>query len=67
MFSSLVSIAFVVLHTGHSVTFGEYLFRALVYLVAIAGLGVTVFYGVRAVEVVRSELSRRGGLDENEP
>lgn len=67
MFSLIVSTAFVVVHTGHSVTLVEYLFRVLVSLLAFAGLGVTVFWGVRIIGAAHAAISRRGGIDENEP
>ncbi len=60
MFSLLGSTAFVGLHTGHSVTLVAYLSRVVVSLVALAGIGLTVFGGVRAIEIIRSTASRRG-------
>ena len=64
--SLLMSILVVVLHTGEAVALSEYLFRVLVYLLAFAGIGVTVFWGVRVIEIVRSEISRRVGVTDNE-
>lgn len=48
-------------------TLAEYLFRVLVYLLAFTGIGVTIFWGVRAIEIVHSVISRREGINENEP
>lgn len=64
--SILISILVVVLHTGEAVTLAEYLLRVLVYLLAFAGIGVAVFWGVRVIEIVRSEISRRVGVTDNE-
>lgn len=46
-------------------TLGEYLFRVLVYLLAFTGIGVTLFWGIRVIGVVHSEISKRGGINEN--
>lgn len=67
MFSLVASTVPVVLHTGQAVTLVEYLFRVLVYLLAFTGIGVTVFSGLRAVEIVQSGIGRRGRTDDNEP
>jgi hypothetical protein len=64
--SLLISTLVVILHTGEAVTLSEYLFRVLVYLLAFAGVGVTIFWCVRVIEVVRSEISRRVGVTDNE-
>jgi len=64
--SLLISTLIVVLHTGEAVTLVEYLFRVLVYLLAFAGIGVTIFWGVRVIEIVHSEISRRVGVTDNE-
>ena len=62
----MLSTSFVVLHTGHAVTLVEYLFRVLVYLLAFAGIGVTVFSSLRVIGIVRSELGRRGRVTDDE-
>ncbi len=67
MFWLIGSPAFVVLHTGHSVTLVEYLFRVFVSLLAFGGIGVTIFWGVRTIGAVHSKVSRRGEINENEP
>jgi hypothetical protein len=54
------------LHAGEAVTLSEYLFRVLVYLLAFAGLGVTIFWSVRVTEIVHSEISRRVGVTDDE-
>lgn len=64
--SLLISTLVVVLHTGEAVTLSEYLFRVLVFLLAFGALGVTIFWGVRVIEIVRSEISRRVGVTDNE-
>jgi len=63
--SLLISPLVAVLHTGEAVTLSEYLFRVLVYLLAFGGLGVTIFWGVRVIEIVRSEINRRVGVTDN--
>lgn len=62
-----LSTAFVVLHTGQSVTLGEYLFRVLLHLAAFACTGGTLFWAARALESRHSEASRREGTDDDEP
>ncbi|WP_197431209.1 hypothetical protein [Halorubrum sp. CBA1125] len=47
-------------------TLAEYLFRVLVYLLAFAGIGITIFWGVRLIEIVHSAISSRGGVTDNE-
>lgn len=64
--SFVISTFVVVLHAGEALTLGEYLFRVLVYLLTFACIGVTIFWSVRAIEIVRSAISRRGGINENE-
>ena len=64
--SLLISTLIVVLHAGEAVTLVEYLFRVLVYLLAFGGIGVTIFWGVRIIEIVHSEISRRVGVTDNE-
>jgi len=64
--SLLISTGVVVLHAGEAVTLSEYLFRVLVYLLAFAGLGVTIFWSVRVTEIVHSEISRRVGVTDDE-
>jgi len=49
-----MSTTVVVLHTGQAVSPAEYLFRVLVSLLAFAGIGVTIFWGLRTGEIVRS-------------
>lgn len=66
MSSLMISAFFVVLHTVQAVTLVEYLFRVLVYLLAFTGIGVTIFGGFRVIEIVQSEISRRGGINDNE-
>lgn len=61
------STVVVVLHTGAEVTLTAYLFRVLVYLLAFAGVGVTVFWSLRVIDIVRSKASGRGGSTESEP
>jgi hypothetical protein len=61
------AVLFVVLHTGAEVTLTAYLVRGLVYLVAFTGVGVATVGGLRAIELVRSETTRRGGIAEDEP
>jgi len=67
MTSFASSVAFVVLHIGQAVTFGEYLYRVLVYSLAFTGVGVAIFWGLRVLEIVRSEINGRGGIDDDEP
>lgn len=64
--SLLISPLVVVLHAGGAVTLSEYLFRVLLHLLAFAGIGVTIFWGVRVTEIVRSEISRRVDVTDNE-
>ncbi|OYR38491.1 hypothetical protein DJ82_06040 [Halorubrum sp. Ib24] len=59
-------ISGVVLHTGQGLTLGEYLFRVIVHLLAVVGIGVTVHWGIRAIETIRSENGRRGSINDNE-
>jgi len=54
----MLSTPLAVLHTGQAVTLFEYLFRVLVYLLAFAGIGVTIYWGLRVIGVVPSEISR---------
>lgn len=65
--SLVISILVVVLHAGEAVTLAEYLFRVLVYLLAFASIGVTLFWSVRVIEIVQSAISRRRGINKNEP
>lgn len=44
---------------------GEYLFRVLVYLLVFTGIGVTMFWGVRVIEIVYSEISGHRGTNDN--
>jgi hypothetical protein len=60
-------ISSVVLHTGHGLILGEYLFRVIVHLLAVVGIGVTVHWLVRAIETNRSEIDGRGRVNDNEP
>ncbi len=48
-------------------TLVEYLFRVFVYLLTFTGTGVTTFWGVRVIGIVRSETARRGRTDDCEP
>jgi hypothetical protein len=64
--SLLISTGVVVLDAGEAVSISEYLFRALVYLLAFAGLGVSIFRSIRVIETVHSEISRRMGVTDNE-
>ncbi len=64
--SLVISTVVVVLHAGEAVTLAEYLFRVLVYLLAFAGIGVTIYWGVRVIEIVQSAISRRGRITDNE-
>ena len=47
-------------------TLSEYLFRVLVYLLAFAGLGISISWSIRVIEIVHSESSRRMGVTDNE-
>lgn len=58
MFSIPIAPAVLVLHTGHSLSLEEYLFRVLLYILAVACVGVVLYWGVRVVEMVHSERSR---------
>jgi hypothetical protein len=61
----MISIWFVVLHTGQGVSLVEYLFRVLVYLTLFTGIGVTVFWVVRMIEIVQSKIDRRGRINDD--
>jgi len=60
MFPLIVSTAAIVLHSGHSVTLEQYLFRVFVYLLTFACIGVTLFWGTRVVGTVHSKVGKWG-------
>lgn len=53
-------LAFVVLHGGSAVTFGEYLVRVGVYLLAFAGIGVVTVWLFGVVGGLRARLCWEG-------
>lgn len=62
-----VPTAFVVLHTGQGVPPVVYMFRFLVVLLAVACLGVAVFWGLLLVERLRAAVGGREGVDDHGP
>jgi len=61
------SISSVVLHTVQGLTLGGYLFRVILHLLAVVGIGVTVHWFVRTIETDGSENGRRERVNDNEP
>lgn len=63
----MISPTVAVLHAGQAVTLATYLVRVVAYLLAFAGIAVTVYWSVRAFEVVRSAVDRRLGPPSSDP
>lgn len=63
----MISTSFAVLHASQSVPFAEYLVRVFVYLLFFSGIGVTMYWAVRVIELVQSEISGRGETNDADP
>lgn len=63
----MISILGIVLHTGQGLTLGGYLLQVIFHLLAIIGIGVTVYALGRAIETIRSKNGRRERISDWEP
>lgn len=64
--SLLIDHAGVVLHLAENVGLRVYLLRVLTFLLAFGGFGVTVYLGLRVIDVVRANHDSPPGSDDTE-